>query len=261
MIAYSQLGKNGQLGNQMFQYAALYGVGFLRGYEVCIPEEGHRLREVFKLGSAKDIVADKIMRMYKEPEFVFNANVWCLPKNIDLFGYFQSEIYFAHCEDRIREEFAFNDKIVNRANDYLQLHSIIFDKPTVSIHVRRGDYLNKSEYHANLPIQYYRKLAAGVTRSAPEQEIRFLIFSDDVEWCEENLGIDNSNIVDSGYDAVDLNIMTRCDAHIIANSSFSWWGAWLSNCNRENVFAPKEWFGPAGPDDWQTLYPQGWRVV
>jgi len=267
MISYSQLGKNGQLGNQMFQYAALYGAGFIRGYDIHIPPDGHRLREIFKLGSAKDIFPDAIKGIYKEPSFPFNANIWCLPKGIDLHGYFQSDLYFSHCADRIREEFQFNDEVIDRANDYVTKNNLHFDGIVcVSLHVRRGDYLNLSNYHTNLSLQYYRKIAFGLTHSAPDSNLRLFVFSDDVEWCKENLGIDRLGLIDTvyietGYDAADLQIMSRCHAHIIANSSFSWWGAWLSNCDPQNVFAPAEWFGPEGPRDWSTIYPRGWRTI
>lgn len=259
MTSYSQLGKNGQLGNQMFQYAALYGTAFIRGFDVLIPPDGHRLREVFKLNSAKDINEQPI-GIYQEPSYEFNSNIWCIPKNVDIHGYFQSDLYFSHCSDRIREEFEFNSSVLEIADKYLLSEGITFDHPHVSIHVRRGDYLNLSGYHTNIDIQYYRKLVHDINMSANEK-LTFAIFSDDIAWCKENLGIDDAIYVDSGYDAADLQIMTRCVAHIIANSSFSWWGAWLSNCNLQNVFAPSQWFGPEGPKEWKTVYPQGWRII
>ena len=261
MISYSQLGNNGQLGNQMFQYAALYGAAFIRGKQLCIPSEGHRLREVFKLKSAKSLIENSIVAIYQEPSFEFNPNLWCIPDGVDLHGYFQSEMYFAHCQDRIREEFEFCDGVKSGADEYLNQIKFQFDHPCVSIHVRRGDYLGLSNYHTNLPIQHYRKLAFDIRNSAQDVKVTFLVFSDDMEWCKENLGIEDTVYIDSGYDAVDLQIMTRCNAHIIANSSFSWWGAWLSNCNRQNVFAPASWFGPDGPKNWETIYAQGWRRV
>ena len=261
MISYSQLGKNGQLGNQMFQYATLYGAAFIRGYEVGIPADGHRLREVFKLGSAKTIKTDMMVGTYNESSFEFSANVWCVPKGIDIHGYFQSEMYFAHCSDRIREEFQFNDEIIKKANEYTIQNDLSFDGVCISIHVRRGDYLNLASYHTNLTIQYYRKIIFDIKASVENSDLHFFVFSDDIEWCKENLGIEDAVFVDSGHDAVDLQLMSRCNAHVVANSSFSWWGAWLSNCNPQNVFAPAQWFGPEGPDNWDTLYPQGWRTV
>ena len=263
MMMYSQLGKNGQLGNQMFQYAALYGAAFIRGYDACIPEDGHRLSEVFKIPHAKKLKSFPAgqRQLYQEPGFEFNANLWCLPKGVDLHGYFQSDLYFAHCSDRIREEFEFNDSVVKKAEEYMASRGLVFDKPIVSIHVRRGDYLNLSHYHTNLGIPHYRKIAYDLTSSVTDIDFSFYVFSDDIEWCKENLGIDNCEYIDSGYDAADLYIMSRCAAHIIANSSFSWWGAWLSKCDPRNVFAPANWFAEKGPQNWETVYPQGWTKI
>ena len=90
------------------------------------------------------------------------------------------------------------------------------------------------------------------------KSVKFLVFSDDLEWCKNNLpsGVLYSTASDQFED---MCAMTLCDSHIVANSSFSWWGAWLSNSRC--VIAPRAWFGPKGPTDWSTIYGHGWLVA
>ena len=89
------------------------------------------------------------------------------------------------------------------------------------------------------------------------RSVHFIVFSDDIEWCKENMG-GNLSFADSSP-AVDMCTMSSCDIHIIANSSFSWWGAYLAKSNA--VIAPKQWFGPDGPENWDTVYYHNWNIV
>ena len=89
--------------------------------------------------------------------------------------------------------------------------------------------------------------------------MKFLCFGDDHEWISENLIDDNSELVSGNSPEVDFCMMSMCDAHVIANSSFSWWAAALGNV--EAVIAPSQWFGPKGPEKWQTIYAGGWVII
>ena len=253
MITYSNLGKMGRLGNQMFQYASLYGTAFLRGYEFGIPDEDLSIREVFKLPSAKLVKESKPKFRYQEPDFHFAGNVWMIEDETDLFGYFQSPNYFMHCMKQVSEEFVFHDEYYQKAEEFLRENNV-HDKPLCSIHVRRGDYLKLGHYHHNLTIEDYYKPAFKFLQENIKEDLSYIVFSDDPEWCKENFS--GALISEGNSEGLDMCIMSHCHAHIIANSSFSWWGASLSGSGA--VIAPKQWFGPEGPDNWDTLYWQNW---
>lgn len=258
MFSYMSLGKNGQLGNQMFQYAALYALGFLRGEKIQIPASGHDLIDAFPNLSAIKSDTPLTKNIYQEPAFLFDANMWLLPPEYDLFGYFQSSNYFAHCADQIIEEFKFREDIEEKAK---KIRSDLGTGHVCTVHFRRKDYLKLQDYHHNQDSQYYNSAVNLVQKSYPET--KFIALSDDVQWCKDNLPpelivIDTSA---AGKDSmlIDMCLMSKCQMHIIANSSFSWWGAFLSKSN--GVIAPSKWFGERGPKDWESIYVPGWTKL
>ena len=256
MITFSNIGKLGKLGNQMFQYAALYGAAFTRGYKFAIPKNSD-LERAFKLPSKSYLKDDVKQFLYREQDFHFNPNLWMIDDNTELYGYFQSDQYWHHCEAQIRKEFEFHDMIQAKANLWLNKNNLE-DKLLINVHVRRTDYLEKPDYHPVLREDYYEK-ASNIVNSnlhtiAPGQEPVYLVFSDDTEWCKNKYpGV---LIVEGNEDVVDMCLMSKCQLHVIANSSFSWWGSFLSGS--EAVIAPNEWFGPAGPKNWESIYRKQW---
>lgn len=253
MITYSNLGKNGRLGNQMFQYAALFSTAFTRGYQLGIPDNP-KLTQVFSLDSAIKLKDINYNLVYKEKDFSFNPDIFLVPDGTDLFGYFQSGNYFNHCEENLRKEFHFSQDIIKKANHALEKYN---NTPLCSLHVRRGDYVNLSSYHKNLGPDYYIPAAKLVFKNVPN--VKFLVFSDDTEWCKNSFKDQIFDVIDIKDEAVELCMMSRCQIHIIANSSFSWWGAWLSKST--SVVAPKQWFGESGPKEWNSIYQQGWILI
>jgi hypothetical protein len=259
MITYSRLGKEGQLGNQMFQYATLFSIGLTRGYKIGIPSTDQRISKVFEAPSAQLCDSILVEKLFKERDFTFDPNVFMVPDGTDLFGYFQSANYFDHCREALLREFKFKAPAVEKAASF---HSTVNDRVLCSVHVRRKDYLKLSHYHNNLDGSYYEKACKVVTDSI-KQPVRFLVFSDDTEWCRTTFTGDDVTIVDIGDDAAEMCLMSMCQVHIISNSSYSWWGAWLSGGLHGNapVVAPKQWFGPQGPKNWETVYRKGWAIV
>lgn len=255
MITYSQLGNNGRLGNQMFQYAALYSVGLIRGYEIGIPSS-QRISEVFELPNANYLNSFNNTILFKEREFTFDPNVFLVPDKTDMFGYFQSGRYFDMCRDSLLKEFKFLSIHEEKANQILApLNSSI----VCSLHVRRGDYKNLSDYHTNLSIDYYKSAIQIIKNNIKVSPVNFLIFSDDIDWCKSIFVNDKFTFVELNDEAAELCAMSKCKVHIIANSSFSWWGSWLSGS--PYTIAPKNWFGPRGPKHWDTIYQQGWMIL
>jgi len=242
MISFNNLGNLGRLANQMFQYASLKGIAKNRGYSFLIPP-----REVFGKVDVNVKNSDLILYdvfelerknqlgVYQQPTIQervhhFDQELFeTCPDNVDLFGYFQTEKYFKHIEDEIRSDFTFKE-------DLLKLCKSFITEDTISLHIRRGDYV----HNPNHPVQsmsYYEQALAELP------ELPVIIFSDDSEWCkEQELFSDDRFIVAEGNSTdCDLCLMSLCKYHIIANSSYSWWGAWLANSKK--VIAPKNWFG------------------
>jgi len=260
MIGFNHLGRHGRLGNQMFQYAALRGIAALKGYSFCIPNsdfrnewEDHQLFLGFELPNLKKM---KILPndYYQEKQFHYDSDyVKNCPDNISLYGYFQSEKYFKHIEDSIREDFKFKSDIVDACKEFFNFEEMI------SIHVRRTDYVSNSANHPPCPLSYYEE-----SLKKFNSEIPVMIFSDDVGWCKRQdlFSSDRFLISENNWNIADLCLMSMCSHHIIANSSFSWWGAWLSKS--KNVIAPSKWFGTNGDtskNDICDLFPEGWVVI
>lgn len=240
MITYSYLGKNGRLGNQMFQYALLLGVQAKLDRRIIIDETlgDIQLFQCFNINNChfyneKDISTPN---KFEERQFHFDKKVFRTEDFTDFKGYFQTEKYFEHCKDKVRETFTFKPEIQQQANNWIEPYK---QHNLVSLHIRRTDYVNLPNHHPLCTLDYY-KSAISLFPDA-----KFMIFSDDIEWCKENLVIDNATFVNTGNDFVDLCIMSMCNHNILANSSYSWWGSWLNNNPTKQVIAPKMWFGPA----------------
>jgi hypothetical protein len=255
MITYSSLGKNGRLGNQMFQYATLFSVGFLRGYEVGIPKEGHELFKYFQMSHASVIPEDfSPDYRFEEPQFGYFDSIFFAPDKTDIHGYFQSPSYFRHCAPVLKKELTFGEEIQKKAEERMKIFS---GEKTCSLHVRRGDYLNRSHYHTNLGSDYYQKAINIIIQNFGK--VKFLIFSDDIEWCRSVFSGPEFHLVSAGEESTEMCMMSMCNIHIIANSSFSWWGSWLSGSRA--VIAPKQWFSDQGPDEWDSIYEKEWIVI
>ena len=274
MIGFNYLGKLGQLGNQMFQYASLKGIANQNGYNFCIPNHneifedglGNRLHiELFKpfvLENFSDLnvqLIDGDRPVVQEGSFHFNEQLFnnC-PDWVCLHGFFQTEKYFKNIEQEIREDFTFTDDILEPCKEMMRQ----FDEPPISLHIRRGDFLINSANHHNLGLDYYEKALDVMPRVYDSCDLPVLIFSDDPEWCkEQELFSSNRFMVAEGNSAyVDMCLMSLCSRHIIANSTFSWWGAWLANSKQ--VVAPSVWFGPNNAHlDIKDLYLDDWVVI
>ena len=263
MLAFNHLGRLGRLGNQMFQYASLRGIAARRGYDFGIPPSAftdiwqeHQLFEVFELPhlNPKNIklLDNGYAPVAKERSFEFDELLFnqC-PNDITILGFFQSEKYFNHIADSIREDFTFRSHILGPCREMM---SGVGD--AISLHVRRTDYTTDPN-HTALSIKYYEK----ALEHFPEDST-VIIFTDDVEWCQQQelFAPDRFMIAENNPNSVDMCLMSLCKGHIIANSSFSWWGAWLSKAPK--VVAPNVWFGPGNKDkSTKDLIPPRWIVI
>ena len=199
------------------------------------------------------------MHFYAEQHFQFDASVLDAPDNTYMSGYWQSEKYFLGIEGIIRDEFV----VITEADSWnREMAREIESTESVSIHIRRGDYVSDSvisEYHGVCPLGYYQEAIDAIVSRV--RSPHFYVFSDDPAWVRDNLKIRHPlrymdhNGLDQGHE--DLRLMTLCRHHIIANSSFSWWGAWLSHNPGKIVIAPEKWFNKKDintsdllPDQW-----------
>lgn len=285
----------GGLGNQMFQYAAGRAVSLEQNVPLRLDISGfasYRLHHGFELARifncAIDIATEKDIQgvagyraegvfrkilvrpcgtMFRgrhfivEPYFHYWPGIKSVPQECYLVGYWQSERYFRNIAPAIRSDFAFKTPLEGRN---VELAGWIAQVNAVSLHVRRGDYVNNpvtNATHGVCSLDYYRDAVRYVSDRI--EKPHFFIFSDDVAWVKEHLRVDfphqyiDHNCGAESYN--DMRLMSMCRHHIIANSSFSWWGAWLNPDMNKIVVAPKKWFA----DDRKTedLFPQGWATL
>lgn len=267
MLSFNYLGNLGRLGNQMFQYASLKGIANNNGYEFIIPP-----REIFGNLDANVRASDACiydcfeLSSYKtgisqyprvaESTFGFDENIYYnCPDNVDLLGYFQCEKYFENIQDEIRKDFTFKEEILKISQE---IFSQLFNyREVISLHIRRGDYVT----NPNHPIQtldYYKKSLSNF-----DDDLPVIIFSDDIEWCNEQelFKPDRFFISEGGDTRVDLCLMSFCSYHIISNSSYSWWGSYLANSKK--TIAPSNWFGEdlAKEKNTKNLYRKNWALI
>ncbi len=278
MITYSRIGAYGRLGNQMFQFASTYGIAKKLGYDVVFPMENANeyVIEHFKDGITREVTFDvpKYFNIpndllisksdivtehrYKETNFHYEDSYIHLHDNCDLIGYFQSEKYFEHCVDDIRSVFSYRPEIVkstiDRFSNYLNIGK------STAIHVRVGDYIGLQQYHPVLTDEYYER---AINELLDDTDI-FLIFSDNLDYATEMFYSDDRIVyIDQGSDIEQMCLMSMCDNNIIANSTYSWWAAWLNANENKKVIAPKKWFGPMyeNVNDTKDLYCQKWIIL
>ncbi len=237
------------IGNTAFQIAAAIGVSRLNGDEIVLVPKTWEYKKYFK-HEFKEYAGEKIQYIHKDPGFHFTQIHYQPDMAID--GYFQSHKYFEHCEQKICEMFEVTDAVkdlcrntINSMNRFRSDGNLI-----VAIHVRRGDYLRLPKHHPVLTMDYYNT-AIDIVKLKTRAPCKFFVFSDDPQWCKDNFVGNDFVIMSGNIDIQDLFLMSLCDHFIIANSSFSWWGHWLSKNVDKICIAPKKWFGSAYAD-WDT---------
>ena len=246
MITFPELGQWGRLGNQLFQMATTIALAMEHidpyGFPRWIHEGKFAISNCFH---------DQLLRgpEYRETRFAWDV----IPHqpNLRLHGYFQSQKYFGKFAPLIRR--LLTPRITISRTKHLGI---------ASVHVRRGDYLDKPDCHPLLPIEYYDEAEQFMRRKKIGE---FIVFSDDPAWCRDKLlpGRRGWRMASHGNEVTHLAEMSACEAHIIANSSYSWWGAWLNPSTIKNVVAPKNWFGPTLASTHPTwgLIPATWVKV
>jgi len=254
----------GGLGNQMFQWA--YGRYLSHKhdtelrldtnfYNYRLPGTTQReflLNRFTNISTNTDLRVSLVGPIYKiEDNFIFKEVPKPVNVNYYLDGYWQSEKYFKEIESLIREDFKPSDEMLSKL-----LKTPLIDKNNISLHIRRTDYVTSNGYHPVQSIEYYNK----AVETIGEYDYIF-VFSDDIKWCKENLHFDNMIFMEGFTDIQDLYLMSFCKNNIIANSSFSWWGAWLNNNMNKKVVAPEKWFGDMANINTTDIIPESWIKI
>lgn len=248
-ITMPLIGEVGNLGSQIQQYFALESIAKINNKTLVFPEVSVNKGFGFKFAKLLKINIQLIENSHaKHFSFVgINNNtivdnyVFNLDDNINyaFMARFDLYHYWYHYIKDMVDNVQFNDDILEKSKD--QMKSIKNTTKTISLHVRRGDYLlPQHSFYTQLDFEYYVK---ALDRIGNLQDYQLLIFSNDIEWCKNNLNQLHHNIsyIDKNSDYIDLCLMSLCDHNIIANSSFSWWAAYLNKNPNKIVICPKNY--------------------
>ncbi|NMR33817.1 alpha-1,2-fucosyltransferase [Chryseobacterium aquaticum] len=286
----------GGLGNQMFQYATAKALSLHRDERLLLDSrlfDNYKLHSYalnhfninasvvknhlpLKAPSFQKKVRDKLLQKvnllalknkifstYQEKNLLFDDSLFRVnKKNIYLKGYFQTEKYFLRFEDEIRKDFEIISPLKRETLDMLK---IIEAENSISLHIRRGDYIsnpNANAVHGTCNLDYYYN-AIEIIKEKTKDPV-FFIFSDDIYWAKENLKIENTmyfvDFNDASTNYEDIKLMSACKHNIIANSSFSWWGAWLNRNKNKTVIAPSKWFNTDMLNS-KDIIPESWMKI
>ncbi len=284
---------HGGLGNQMFQYALGRHLSLLNNVALKLDTSFYTKRHrkdtnrEFKLSifncqltlcnesdMEKLVLFPKLMEWNKwlnrlhvnflpnyiyEKAFTFDPNILKPKDKIYLEGYWQSPQYFDAIKDVIRQDFTFKENINEMNKDLAKQIEVT---QSVAIHIRRGDFLT-NQLHNTFEMSYIHNAIQFIVSKLGEN-IKLFIFSDDLDWCKMNLTFIYPELqryyCDGGGTKEDLHLMSLCKYFIIANSSFSWWAAWLSNYKNKLIIAPKNWYNDNKKNS-QDLLPSDWIKI
>ena len=279
-ISYNRLGSNGRLGNQMFQYASLRGIANYNQYQWMIPppdcnhRDNYGLFDTFEMKHCKpENLGFNDAMTIKEKTHAFDDSMFYCTDGVNIDAYLQTEDYFVHIADQIHEDFTFKKDYLEPCQEFI---SSLGSSP-IFIHIRQSDNIGREEFHPILPISYFESALEFWSPDTP-----CFVFTDDLDWCKKQSFFDNDRFIfndnperyeyqtidgtgkmqNTLLPQVDLCLMSLCSGGIIANSSFSWWGAWLQN-GRGNIIAPdpERWYGSAMTHlDTSMMVPARWQI-
>jgi GR25 family glycosyltransferase involved in LPS biosynthesis len=229
----------GQLGNELFEIANAYYLSKKYGKYLILEGEKYGNNKVYHNINDHKITKKRNKKIIINEPDKYEPIILDRDKNIILDGYYQCEKYFDEIKDEILELFQLNDKDTLYLNELIKKYDI--NDNSISLHIRRGDYLDKNnkQLFSLIPLFYYEQCIKyfGINK-------RYIIFSNEIEWCvKQDLfkNLPNKTFVHE-KDYIELFLMSKCNDNIIANSTFSWWGAYLNKNNNKKVLIPNRWF-------------------
>jgi hypothetical protein len=238
----------GGLCNQMFQVATAHSLALDYGDECAFNFDNKVVYQGNPARTYRTSIFKKLKELPKnwKPEFTYKEKDHYEPipyhPNMVIDGYF-SYLYFHKHKNLILDLFKEKTVLSQIKGQF---------KNSVSIHVRRGDYLRFPKVYIQMPVSYYLKALSLLDKQV--QIDRIYVLSDDIKWCKQNFKDDRIEFIEGFPDYVDLYILSKCENNIMANSSFSWWGAYMNENPNKIIYAPDKWFGPKGPKEYECLF-------
>lgn len=253
----------GGLGNQMFQISAVLNLA-IKNNDVCgFNFIRHRIiNQGYDAIKYTNNVFNKLKNQYVVTYNIYNEESFEYRKipysqNLMINGYFQSEKYFIENKDVIINLFT-NEEIIERLSK--NFNNIL--ENSVSLHIRRGDYIKYSDTHNLLDIDYYNNaLKILIHKILPNKINNILVFSDDITYCKNNIKDDRIFYVDDLEDYEQMYLMSLCNHNIISNSTFSWWGSYLNKNDNKIIIAPKMWFNEKTNILWDDIYTENMIII
>jgi hypothetical protein len=258
MISFLRLGDYGEMGNQLFQFAAMYSLSVKNNLELKIPIENvytpnHRNHRLFLYDgfnipeyflAEKKIIEPNINKLYKEPFFEYNPQFFDITDGTNVEGFFQSEKYFIDVLDDLLKFLTPKHSII----EYIDTkYSKLLNDSTLSVHFRvGGDRPELPNSFPNVSIEYYDKAIQLQLEKNPDIQ-NIVVFSDKIEYAKNVFSENNTDLIfiENENHFVDFFLMSMCKHNIVANSTFSWWSAYLNKNKNKTIIVPeKEWFGP-----------------
>lgn len=250
----------GGLGNQMFQIAHTISQGLVYNVESKFkpvsftPNQAHQptkyLTNIYRNVKFENdfFPKNKITNTWGFKNLSINPNI-----STEFFGYYQGSKHFYGHDEKIKKIFKPSEEFLSKIFfEYPQLKT----KNNVSIHIRRGDYLNISNVLPTIDISYIIECLNLIS-----DYDNIFILSDDKKWVEENINYDKIIIPKNLEDFEELWLISLCKYNIMSNSTFSWWGSFLNENENKVVFVPNLWFGPDGESNYQDLYEKSWKKI
>ena len=242
----------GGLGNYMFQIAVAHSIAIDNNTNSVFNSTNtvkiHKNINEYKTNILRKVeigINPPYKIVYYEPSFEYRKINYV--DGLYLIGYFQSEKYFLHNRDSILELFEPTKTDIDYINK--KYYDLLKTK-NCSVHIRRGDYVKIQDHHVLCTLDYYKDAVKTIG-----EDSNFIIFSVDIQWCKENLHFKNCHYIE-------MYLMSMCNNNIIANSTFSWWGAWLNQNKDKKVIAPKKWFGQSKSNlITKDIYAEKWLVI
>jgi hypothetical protein len=265
---FQTLGHHGRLGNQLFQVAATIGTARRNHCDFIFPHWWYSPFFLHPLPQSDNIPVEAT---YEERDLAYTPID--LEVSTNLWGYFQSEKYFKHCENELRHYLTPNDRLMAMVYPCLEkLFHHLDQSKTCSVCIRRGDYVGNIFYAQLYDTSYYQNAFRRF-----DTDTEFVVFSDEIDWCrnyfrEQRYRKYSFTFAEPPQDLAGMFVMASCTNHIIANSTYPWWGAWLNPSQTKRVIAPDaRYSGPAlnheksyregGFHDTKDLIPETWEIV
>lgn len=224
----------------------------------------------------KNSFTQKIRRLYERKFLPYYKNTYVVEKDSGfdslifevkttayLDGYWQSYKYFENIEKELRSNLILTTELSSDSD--VLLSEIKKQQNSISLHIRRGDYVTKyNKLYYQISLDYYTNSINFIKSKLANDSIKIYVFSDDIDWCKQNIKINDSHYFvpnNQKEDFEDLILMSNCSHNIIANSTYSWWAAWLNSNQKKIVVCPKRWFNDSNNNFNTTIYPTSWNKL